>query len=384
MPSLGCSTRVLVIIAILLIALVVVGSIGGILVSDLLGITSPSFMKFPELHVELKSESITEPFLSGFSLTNTILAAWVTIIVLVVIAYAATRKMKLVPGRLQGLVEAGLEMLLNFVEGIAGKQNGRRFFPVVATIFLFVIFNAYLALMPFFGPGIISAEHAEAHASTAGIVTSVEVEEGARVKEGDVIYLLDSGEEITAPIDGNVKHLLSEGDSIAADDSVASIKSQVPLFRNANTDINMTLALALMSFFFVEYWGLRALGASHYLGEFFNVKQLVEGIKQLFKGKIRPAIMGILLGVIDLFIGMIEMLSHFIRIVSFTFRLFGNMTAGEILILVICFLVPWVVVLPFYGLEFLIGFIQALIFAGLTLVFGVLAVSTHGDEPESG
>lgn len=316
MPKLGCSTRVLVIVAILLIALVVVGSIGGILVSDFLKITPPSFMKFPELNVELKAESITKPFVSGFSLTNTILAALLTIIVLVAIAYAATRKMKLVPGRLQGLVEVGLEMLLNFVEGIAGKQNGRRFFPVVATIFLFVIFNAYLALLPFFGPSI---------------------EAGG-----------------------------------------------VPLFRNANTDINMTLALALMSFVFVEYWGMSSLGISHYLGEFFNVKQLFEGIKQLFKGKIRPAMVGILLGVIDLFIGMIEMLSHLIRVVSFTFRLFGNMTAGEILILVVCFLVPWVVVVPFYGLEFLIGLIQALIFAGLTLVFAVLAVSTHGEEPENG
>ena len=75
-----------------------------------------------------------------------------------------------------------------------------------------------------------------------------------------------------------------------------------------------------------------------------------------------------------------ELLSEFVRIVSFTFRLFGNMTAGEILLLVITYLVPFVLVLPFYGLELLVGLVQALIFAGLTLVFVVVAVTPHSEE----
>jgi len=91
-------------------------------------------------------------------------------------------------------------------------------------------------------------------------------------------------------------------------------------------------------------------------------------------------ISGILFGFINLFIGMLEILSHFIRIISFTFRLFGNMTAGEILILVVCFLVPLIATIPFYGLELLVGFLQAMIFAGLTLVFGVIAMSSHAEE----
>ena len=77
---------------------------------------------------------------------------------------------------------------------------------------------------------------------------------------------------------------------------------------------------------------------------------------------------------------MLEMLSELIRIVSFTFRLFGNMTAGEVLLLIAAFLVPWLFALPFYGLELLVGFVQALIFGGLTLVFLTLATVHHGSE----
>jgi F-type H+-transporting ATPase subunit a len=137
------------------------------------------------------------------------------------------------------------------------------------------------------------------------------------------------------------------------------------------------LSIAIMSFIFVETWGMRSLGVSHYLSEFINIGQLGQGFKQLLTGKIRPAIMNIVFGFISLFVGVLEIFSHLTRMVSFTFRLFGNMTAGEILILVSCFLIPLVFTIPFYGLEMLIGMIQALIFSGLTLVFGTIAVSPH-------
>jgi len=154
------------------------------------------------------------------------------------------------------------------------------------------------------------------------------------------------------------------------------------LFRAANTDINLPLSIALISFIFVEYWGLRALGFFRYLNSFFNIGQLRDGFISLFKGKIRPAITGIMFGFINLFVGGLEVLSHFIRIISFTFRLFGNMTAGEILLLVVSFLIPFIASIPFYGLELLVGFLQAMIFAGLTLVFGVIAMAPHDEEPE--
>ena len=141
---------------------------------------------------------------------------------------------------------------------------------------------------------------------------------------------------------------------------------RIDLLRPAGTDVNMPLALAVVAFLFVEIWGLRRLGFG-YFGKFIRVKTLIKGPGRLLNGPI------------DLFVGILEGLSEFIRVVSFTFRLFGNMLAGKLLILVSAFLVPFVFSIPFYGLELLVGLIQAMIFAGLTLTFATLAISHHDD-----
>jgi F-type H+-transporting ATPase subunit a len=159
--------------------------------------------------------------------------------------------------------------------------------------------------------------------------------------------------------------------------------SIIPILRAANTDVNVPFSIAIVAFIFIEYLGIRAFGVFPYLNTFFNTGQLKDGFKSLFKGKIVPALSGIGLGFINLFVGCLEVLSHFIRVISFTFRLFGNMTAGEILLLIVTFLVPFIITIPFYGLELLIGFIQALIFAGLTLVFGTIALTPHSEEEHS-
>ena len=316
MPKLGCATKIVVFSLVIVLALFCVGLVFGPLGASFFGTKVPSFLSVSKPHVELPSEGLFE--VAGFPITNTLIASWLTIIVLVVLFYVCTRKMKLIPGRLQNLAEMAVETLLNFVEGAAGKKHARLLFPVIATIFIYVITNAYLALLPFFGTIVVT------------------------------------GHEGTA----------------------------VPLFRAANTDVNVPLSIAVMSFVFVEFWGMKSLGASRYLGEFFNVGQIGRGIKELFRGKIRPAITSIAFGFINLFVGLLEVFSHLIRIVSFTFRLFGNMTAGEILVLVSAFLIPFIFTIPFYGLELLIGFIQALIFAGLTLVFGIVAVAPLHEETE--
>ncbi|OGO05368.1 MAG: hypothetical protein A2Y91_07685 [Chloroflexi bacterium RBG_13_54_8] len=377
MSQLGCSSRLLIIIVGVVAVLFIVGLIGGAIGNAALGIEQPGFLKVPELEIHefFRGDTLFE--VGGFSVSNTLLASWITVIIVLAIAFAATRKMKIVPRRLQGLVEVALETLLNFVESVAGRKDGRRFFPVIATIFIFVIFNAYLALMPVFGPSISVTEKEEVHAASAGTVVSVV--ETEKVEEGEVILTLDTGDEIAAPMSGHV-HLDAEvGDRISANDEVASIESKPPLFRSANTDINMTLALAIMAVFFIEFWALRSRGFRHYINEYVNLGELSQGIKLLFKGKVAAAPMAILTGIINVFMGGIEALSHIIRLVSFAFRLFGNMTAGEILLLSATFLVPWIMAIPFYGLELLIGFIQALIFGGLTLVFASMAVA-HGSE----
>jgi F-type H+-transporting ATPase subunit a len=256
---------------------------------------------------------------SGFGITNTMITAWISIIVLGLLSYFATRKMKLVPKGLQNVFEALIEFMSNFVEGIAGPENGRKFFPVVATIFLFVFANAWLSLLPGYG--------------TIGF---------KEVADGKEIIL--------------------------------------PWFRGANTDVNVPLAIALVSFVFVEYWGLRTHGA-RYLKKFFSFGTLNKSLALIFRGK-KEGFATLFNGVIDVFIGFIEFLSELIRMVSFTFRLFGNMTAGEILLFSIMFMIPWLLADIFYGLELFIGVVQALIFASLTLIFAVMATASHGESEE--
>jgi len=309
------SFPVLVGISVLILALGVISLLSGALGKSLLGdIGLPGWLSVPQPHPELPAGVVFH--LLGFPITNSIITAWLSIIVLVGISYAVTRRLRLIPSRLQSILEAAVGWLLNLCQEVAGKENGRRFFPVVATIFLFVIANAWLSLLPGFGSILITNA------------------------EGETVHLL----------------------------------------QGANTDINLPLALALISFIFVEYWGIRSLGGRRYLRKFVNVGQFFRSMGQLVRGRLRAGLSGMFTGVIDIFVGMLEALSELVRIISFTFRLFGNMTAGEILLLIVAFLVPWVLVLPFYGLELLVGFVQALIFSGLTLVFATIAVTHHEAE----
>jgi F-type H+-transporting ATPase subunit a len=115
---------------------------------------------------------------------------------------------------------------------------------------------------------------------------------------------------------------------------------------------------------------------------FFNFKELNNGFRQLFKGNFKDGLLGMVTGVVTIGTSLLELLSVLIRVISLTFRLFGNMTAGEIFILVLLFLLPLLsfLVIPVYVLELIIGFIQAIIFGGLTLIFLTVAVQSHGEE----
>lgn len=310
------------VILILAVALILLGLIIGPLLSQFVGSSVPAFVKVPQPRIELPPEAIAHA--GPLPITNTLLAAVLTTIVLSLLFILGTRKMSLVPRGLQNFLELIVEMLLNFVESVAGRHHGRTFFPLVATIFLFVIANAWLSLMPIFG--------------TIGI------------NEG-----------------GGSHGLLLYGDALTG---------FVGLLRGANTDVNVTATLAIMSFVFVEYWGIKANGLASYLSKFFRISAFAP---KHFKS-IKSLPMTLIMGIIDMFVGIIELISELIRLVSFTFRLFGNMTAGEILLGISTFLVPWIFSDIFYGLELLVGIIQALIFGGLTAVFATLAVASHEAE----
>jgi F-type H+-transporting ATPase subunit a len=319
---LGCSFPLFIGIAIGFFALLLVGFLAGPIGKALfpsINAAMPWWLVVRQPEIRLPAEAIFS--IAGLEITNSIIAAWITIAVLVVIFYFATRNSKLVPGKFQNFVEWVLSYIWGLCEGVAGQKNGRRFFPLIATIFLMVITNAWLNLIPGFGS--IGFRQPEAH-------------------------LIDN--EVV-----------------------------VPFLRGANTDINMTLALALYSFCFVVFWGFKS-HRIHYLVEFFNFGPLFHGFKLLFTGHFKQGLGAIFNGAITAFVGILEFLSTLVRIISFTFRLFGNMTAGEILLLVMTFIMPFMVSIIFYGLELFVGYVQALIFAGLTLVFVSVATSSREEE----
>jgi F-type H+-transporting ATPase subunit a len=329
MPKLGLRGKLLV-VGVVLILLIVIGAL---------------FFPMPKPGLELSPNyggDQPAPFatLGPFYITNTFIAAWISIITLVIFFFLATRKLKIIPKGIQNFAETVIEVLLNFVEGVAGKENGRKFFPVVATIFLYVLMNAWIALVPIF----------------------------------NVIGRGAASTDVT----NNLFHTFAP----SVFPNYQGFVVTVPILRAANTDINVPLMLALVSFLCVEYWGTTSLGVRTYLGKFFRYGQLLQGLGQLVRGKVKSAISTMLYGAIDAFVGALELLSEFVRIISFTFRLFGNMMGGEVLLLTIPFLIPWVIASVVYGLETFLGLIQAVIFAVLTLVFAVMAVSKPEAEHE--
>src|SRR4030042_2556997 len=145
----GSRLKILVFFFIPVLILFAIGLVVGTLGASFMGKEPPSIFKVPKPHVALPSEPILH--VGNFAITNTLIASWLTILVLLGLSILLTWKMKLVPGRRQAMAETIVEGLLNFVESIAGKKHARMILPGVATIFIYVISNAYLALLPFFG-----------------------------------------------------------------------------------------------------------------------------------------------------------------------------------------------------------------------------------------
>ena len=278
-----------------------------------------------------------------FEISNTLLTTWIVMILLFLFAFFATRKMALVPSGLQNLMELIVEMLMGLCESVAGHR-GRKFFPIVATIFLFVLFSNWLGLVPGFGPvGYIPED--KKHPAPAGITT------------------FDLGEAFDKAIGPKEHH--GEGVVLA------------PFVRSPSTDMNMTLALALISVVMTQVYGMQQIGVIKYWGRFFNFTKLGGFFSSLFKGKPNFGLFGF--GIIDFFVAFLEFISEIVKVLSFTFRLFGNIFAGEVVLLIMAFLF-FALPFPFYALEVFVGFMQAFVFAILTLVFMTIATTAHSAE----
>ena len=386
--SSGSGKSIFILIGIAMAALLLTGLVTGAIGAALLD--NETLLPEPGVHLpaqQILGDDAGKTLDGGmdFILTNTILSSLVTSGFLILMFIIGASRLKVVPGRMQGLLESIIEALLGFIESVMGAARARSALPIIATVFLFVAFNSWIALLPVYQSfGITRYE-------TITLDELNHFEANQKVTEEDLIHLVEERNAVAHPAEDahhvierfeianegtltkplTVKaHRFNDGVEAAITAVGGEADSMSPginatFLRPAGTDLNMPLALSLVVFLFVEILGIRAHGLG-YFKEFFR-------FGKLFHGKILD-------GLIDLFVGVLEGISHLVRLVSFTFRLFGNMTAGEILLLVATFLVPFVISIPVYGLELMVGLIQGVIFAGLTIVFASMAVATHEDD----
>jgi len=356
--------------------LIVIGVIALIAVGILfVGGVSPAIVVAPEHIFDI----------GGLAVTNTMFTSWCVVLLLIVISFFTRRGLKLIPTGFSAYVEGAVVAFLGIAEQVAGPVNGRRFFPLVATIFFFVLTSNYVGLLPINSIGKPEPGHG---------VKQVVFSQASVPLLGEVAYIpfkptqinTAAGEHPILPAGIEAGHgaaLGIAGEAAVSREPVAATSAAPvaeeehagqfsgalsPWFRSVNTDVNAPLAIAIFSFIFVEFWGLQSLGPG-YLKKFFAFDAIFK------RGPF---------GLIDIFVGLLEMVSELSRMVSFTFRLFGNVFAGEVLLLMMSFLVPFVLVDVFYGLELFVGLVQAFVFAMLTLVFAVTAVAHHGGEEHEG
>jgi len=242
--------------------------------------------------ISLKAQQLFS--IGSFNVTNGLLLAFFAMLILVGFALIFKGKIKLVPGKVQAVVEMGIDALLGLMESILGtREAAEKYLPLIATIFVFIITSNWLGLLP--GVGSFVLRHGE---------------------------------------------------------------SEVPLLRSPAADLNFTLALAVMAVVVTNFFGIIASGIFKYGKKFLNFSNPI-----------------------NFFVGILELISELSRVVSFSFRLFGNVFAGEVLMIIIVFLLPYVAPVPFMLMELFVGAVQAFIFAMLTLVFLASNIA-HGEHAE--
>jgi F-type H+-transporting ATPase subunit a len=288
-------------------------------------------------HIQLPAEALSERPLFIFPvinapvyLTNTLVATVIGDILLLLIGFGVWRAAssgQLVPRGISGAVEAFIEVLYNLTESTAGKW-AKRIFPYFATITLMVLVFNWMELIP----GVDSIGIYDPH------------------------HIENPSECATVPLPLGAVGVVGSSNECA--------KGVIPFVRAVATDLNFTLALALIAVVMVQVMGIRAQGLG-YFNKFFNVKTFFT--KPIF-------------GVIDFGVGILELVSEFSKVLSFAFRLFGNIFAGSVLLFVIGTLVPVFAQTGVLMLEFFVGAIQAVVFGLLTMTFMAQATQSHGGE----
>jgi F-type H+-transporting ATPase subunit a len=266
------------------------------------------------MNVPLQAETLFH--IGAFPVTNAFVNSTLAAVILIGLAVALRGRVTEIPGKLQNAAEALVEFLLSFFDQVThDREKSKRFLPLVGTLFAFILLSNWLGLLP--GTG------------TIGVW---------QMHEGRV--------------------------------------ELIPFLRSANSDLNLTLAMAVFSVLATHLLGIMTLGFFVHLNKFIQLGTIWKALKSLNPVKILTA-------VVEFMVGIIELFSEVAKVVSLSLRLFGNVFAGEVLLTVISGLVAFVVPLPFMALELLVGVVQATVFSLLVLVYLTVATEApHGDEEE--
>jgi F-type H+-transporting ATPase subunit a len=311
----------------------------------------------------------------GFAITNSLVATLIVDALLIVFFLIAARRPKLIPSGIQNFFETIIDILYNQAQQVAGS-NAAKIFPIGATIFLFVFFANYMELVP----GVDSIGY---------VVHAEEVQGYELSATSPVATLMVNCPALTQEkfdgltTDAKAARVTNGCKTPGADTEENKGWEVIPAVRTATTDINTTLALALAAVAATQVYGVMGhmphgkqgvgavlSGIKRYLSKFFNIGGLrAEGAGKVF-------------GAVDLFASLLEGLSEFVKVISFTFRLFGNIFAGTILIFVVMSLIPYVGPVAALLLETFVGLIQAYVFMMLTFVFMNTAAQVHGEHAE--
>ncbi|HAM88922.1 MAG: ATP synthase subunit a [Candidatus Falkowbacteria bacterium GW2011_GWC2_38_22] len=249
----------------------------------------------------------------AFTVTNSILNSWIVVFLILVLSLFIRRKVRIVPKGIQNVFEMVIEKFLGIFDLVTqSRSRSLKFFPLVFSFFIFILFSNWMGILP--GVGSI----------------------------GQIAYA--HGEKVF-----------------------------VPYFRGGTADLNTTLALAIIGVVASHIFGIIALGAWRYFNKFINIRAFLEIPK-----KIRKDPMIIFVNPIKAFVGLIEIIGEIAKVASLSFRLFGNVFAGEVLLASMSAILAFGVPLPFIFLEVIVGMIQALIFSVLILAY--LTMNTSAEE----
>ncbi|MDQ4098933.1 MAG: F0F1 ATP synthase subunit A, partial [Chloroflexota bacterium] len=313
-----------------------------------------------EIHVELAAETLFH--LGPIPITNAMLTTFIVMALIFIAFTLIARRAQLIPGRTQGAAETIVEFILSLVENTAGRHNGRRIFPLIGGLFIFILFSNFSGLLPGVGSvGVWHEEETAAESEAAVLETAGEQHVAEPAAEGVAEEPAEAQQG--APVTGE-EHAAEDEAAATGEEHAATEEHHevlVPLLRPPTADLNMTLAMALVTFTTVQIYGIRSHG---FLG---RIKHMAD-----------PP-----------FLFPIELISELSRIISLSARLFGNVFAGEVLLGVMYAMaasiriavVPVLFPVVFLFLELLFGTIQALVFALLTLIYITLATAGgHGEE----